>query len=257
MRPNGNVHALERPGCWFRSRWSRIQSLSVFMLAILLLVPATSWGQDDPGPVPGGIDTPPQMMCLGNSLKAMRASVLEPHFAARHAITSLHFHQAISVNGSDVYLGALKIEGEPLPLAFDSFPFLPSSSVVRWGYVHTNNSATPDLAFDTFVMAQSLTSSGRIPSAIIGSEAELDLLLQVCDWMQLGLSPADLIPMRQWLEQDNTRIERLRCWRQGKRVYLRLSGREQVNGGPDVLWRTEISWQPTASGGFVDLEVQP
>ena len=227
------------------------------MLATLLLVPATSWGQGDPGPIPGGVTTPPQMMCLGNSLKAMRATVLEPHFAARHGITSLYFSQIISANGADVYLGALRIEGQPLPLALDNSPFLPSSSVVRWGYVHSNNSTVPDLTLDTFVMAQSLTSSGRIPSAIIGSEAELDLLLQVCDWMQLGVTPAELIPMRQWLEQDNTRIERLKCWRQGKRVYLRLSGREQVTAGADILWRTEISWQPTATGGFVDLEVQP
>ncbi len=82
-------------------------------------------------------------------------------------------------------------------------------------------------------------------------------MLQVCDWMQEGLTPTELIPMRQWLEQSDTRIEQLRTWRQGKRVYLLLSGRQQITAGADILWRTEISWQPTASGGFLDLEVQP
>ncbi|MEC9477173.1 MAG: hypothetical protein VX764_09055 [Planctomycetota bacterium] len=187
----------------------------------------------------------------------MRTTVLEPHFAARHAITSLRFSQIISANGSDVYLGALKIEGQPLPLALDNSPFLLTSSVVRWGYVHNNNSNTPDLMLDNFVMAQSQVPAGRVPSAVIGSEAELDLLLQVCDWMEEGQTPPQLLPMRQWLEQDNTRINRLKCWKQGRRVFLLLTGTEQLPGGTDATWRTEISWQPTTAGGFVDLEVQP
>lgn len=232
-------------------------SLIALFIASLLLLPGVSRGQGDPGPAPGSLDTPPQMMCLGNSLKAMRADILEPHFTARHAITSLHFGQMLSVNGSDVYIGSIRIEGAPPPLALDSLPFLPTSSVVRWGYVHINNSAPPDGLLDTFVMAQTPVASGRVPGTVIGSSAELDLVLQVCDWMQEGLTPTELIPMRQWLEQSDTRIEQLRSWRQGKRVYLLLSGRQQITAGADILWRTEISWQPTASGGFLDLEVQP
>lgn len=255
--PQGNVQAPGSPGRQFRSAGSKTNYLSLFFLAIWLVLPNISPGQIPGEPDEPVITTPPQMMCLGNSLKAMRITVLEPHFAARHTITSLRFSQIISANGSDVYLGAVKIEGQPLPLALDSAPFLPNSSVVRWGYIHNNNSSTPDLMLDTFVMAQSPLPAGRIPSAIIGSEAELDLLLQVCDWMEEGQTPNELIPMRQWLQQDNTRIDGLRCWKNGKRVHLLLSGTEQATTGNDVAWRTEISWQPTVAGGFVDLEVQP
>lgn len=246
---------LETPETPTRHR-SKVSLIALF-IASLLLLPGVCRGQGDPGPAPGSLDTPPQMMCLGSSLKAMRADVLEPHFAARHAITALHFGQMLSINGSDVYLGSIRIEGAPLPLALDSLPFLPTSSVVRWGYVHINNSAPPDEWLDTFVMAQTPVVSGRVPRTVIGSSAELDLVLQVCDWMQEGLTPPELMPMRQWLEQPDTRIEQLRSWRQGKRVHLLLSGRQQVNAGTDIPWRTEISWQPTAAGGFLDLEVLP
>jgi hypothetical protein len=63
--------------------------------------------------------------------------------------------------------------------------------------------------------------------------------------------------MRQWLEQPDTRIENLKSWRQGKRVHLLVTGQEQPPNGISIYWRTEISWQPTAGGGFLDLEVQP
>ncbi len=216
------------------------------LIASLMLLPAVSWGQAPPEPDEPVITTPPQMVCLGNSLKSMRDDYLVPHLLARHDVTRLRFNMVVSANGSDIYLGAIRIEGDLAPLGLGNGPWLPSISISRWGYLHQDNTAPPDLAEDTFVTA-----------SIIGSVQQLDLLLQVCDWMEEGATPTELLPMRQWLELPDTRIEHLKTWREGKRVCLLLTGQEQPPNGIATYWRTEVSWQPTAGGGFMDLEVQP
>ena len=227
------------------------------LIASLLLLPAVSWGQGPGEPDEAEITTPPQMVCLGNSLKSMRDDYLVPHLLARHDITRLRFSRVVSANGSDIYLGAIRIEGDPAPLGLGNGPWLPSISISRWGYLHQDNTAPPDLAEDTFVMQEYPASASRRSASIIGSVQQLDLLLQVCDWMEEGATPPQLLPMRQWLEQSDTRIEQLKGWRQGKRVHLLLTGREQPPNGISTHWRTEVSWQPTAVGGYIDLEVQP
>jgi hypothetical protein len=100
-------------------------------------------------------------------------------------------------------------------------------------------------------------TASRRSDSIIGSVQELDLLLQVCDWMEEGYTPTPLIPMKQWLDQPDTRIEQLEGWQQGNRVHLLLTGRQLPLNGISIHWRTEISWQPTAVGGYIELEVQP
>jgi len=240
---------------------ARVRCLSmrgfVLLITSFLLLPAVSWGQGPPGPTDTEITSAPEMMCLGNSLGAMRDDYLVPHLLARHDITRLRFTKVVSANGSDVYLGAIRIEGDPAPLGLGNGPWLPSTTVARWGYLHQDNTAPPDLAEDTFVMQEYPATASRRSVSIIGSVPELDLLLQVCEWMEEGATPTELIPVRQWLEQPDTRIEHLTTWRQGKRVYLLLSGQEEPSNGVTTQWRTEISWQPTSNGGYLDLEVQP
>lgn len=237
----------------------RCLSMRVFFLLItsFVFLPAVSSGQIPGEPDETVITTPPQMMCMGNSLKSMRDGYLVPHLLARHDITRLRFSRVVSANGSDVYLGAIRIEGDPAPLGLGNGPWLPSTSVSRWGYLHQDNTAPPDLAEDTFVMQEYPATASRRSASIIGSVQELDLLLQVCDWMEEGATPTELLPLRQWLELADTRIDHLKTWREGKRVCLLLTGQEQPPNGIATYWRTEISWQPTAGGGFLDLEVQP
>ncbi|MDE0960708.1 MAG: hypothetical protein OSB09_08000, partial [Planctomycetota bacterium] len=235
-------------------RWLRF---SFLVWAAFLLMPAASSGQIPGEPDDTVVDSPPQMICMGNSLKAMRDDYLVPHLLARHGVTRLRFSRVVSANGSDIYLGAIRIEGDPAPLGLGNGPLLPSTSIARWGYLHQDNSAPPDLAEDTFVMQQYPANSSRRSVPIIGSVQELDLLIQVCDWMEEGATPTQLLPMRQWLDQPDTRIQQLHSWRQGNRVHLLLTGREEPLNGISTRWRTEISWQPTTLGGFLDLEVQP
>ena len=251
-----------RSDTWKPVRGStRIRSLSipVFFLLVssFVLLPAVSRGQIPGEPDDTVITTPPQMVCLGNSLKSMRDDYLVPHLLARHDITQLRFSKVVSANGSDIYLGAIRLEGDPAPLGLGNGPWLPSSTVARWGYLHLDNTAPPDLAEDTFVMQQYPAGSSSRSAPIIGSVQQLDLLLQVCDWLEEGYTPAPLIPMKQWLEQPDTRIEQLKGWQQGKRVYLLLTGRQLPLNGISTHWRTEVSWQPTTAGGYIDLEVQP
>jgi hypothetical protein len=237
----------------------RSLSMRVFFLLIAswMLLPAVSWGQGPPGPTDTEITSAPEMMCLGHSLRAMRDDYLVPHLLARHDVTRLRFSKVVSANGSDIYLGGIRLEGDPAPLSLGNGPWLPSSTVARWGYLHLDNTAPPDLAEDTFVMQEYPATASRRSDSIIGSVQELDLLLQVCDWMEEGYTPTQLIPMKQWLEQSDTRIDQLKSWRHGNRVHLLLTGREQPPNGISIHWRTEISWQPTAVGGYIDLEVQP
>jgi len=239
----------------------RCLSMRVFFLLItsLFLAGGQLYSQTPGGGQQGDtvVTTPPQMMCLGNSLKSMRDDYLVPHLLARHCVTGLYFTRAVSANGSDVYLGAIRIDGDLAPLGLGNGPWLPSTSVSRWGYLHQDNTAPPDLAEDTFVMQEYPAAASRRSASIIGSVPQLDLLLQVCDWMEEGATPTELIPMRQWLSQSDTRIEHLTTWRQGKRVFLLLSGQEEPSSGVTTLWRSEISWQPTANGGYLELEVQP
>ncbi|MGE4619364.1 MAG: hypothetical protein AAEJ04_06085 [Planctomycetota bacterium] len=218
--------------------------------------------QIDPGPGNGGVTSPPQMVCLGHSLQQMRDTFLVPHFIARHTVTALRFTHVINANGSDVYLGSIQISGTPVPLAIDPQPSLPTNAEARWGYVHLDNSAPPDPLLDTFVMAITPINSNRTPgptnqNTIIGSRAELDLLVQVCQWMEPGQTPDLLLSVYQWLAADNTRIDDLRTWRNKNRVVLQLTGRQLNPNGDISIWRSEISWEPLPNGDFQGLEVQP
>ncbi len=250
------------PLCRWLHRFSSLTSTVAIALLLLvpLLSPTSAQAQTPGGPGQDGpvVTTPPQMVCLGNSLKSMRDDFLVPHLLARHPVTSLRFQQVIDAGGSAVYMGGLLVSGDPAPLALGQGPPLAPTSIARWGYLHQDSTAPPDLAEDTFVVQVTpIAATNRTRLPIISSVLQLDLLIQVCDWMQPGQTPVELQPIHDWLQQSDSTLDGVECWQQKRRVFVRLSGQQANPSGEPLKWRSTISWQATSNGGHVDLEVQP